>query len=92
MKKGILLAVGILLSFSSFAITGEYDYSEMETEFSIENFDIEEDVSLGGGSQLTCTCFGGPGNYRYQCKPIRKTCYGGPGHYPYDCYVCPQPR
>ena len=38
----------------------------------------------------TCTCFGGPGNYSYQCQPVAKTCYGGPGNYPYTCWVCPQ--
>jgi hypothetical protein len=38
---------------------------------------------------LSCTCYGGPGNYAYQCAPIQKTCYGGPGMYPYQCSVCP---
>ena len=40
-------------------------------------------------SGLSCTCYGGPGNYAYQCAPIQKTCYGGPGMYPYQCSVCP---
>lgn len=38
---------------------------------------------------LSCTCYGGPGNYAYQCAPTPKTCYGGPGMYPYQCSVCP---
>lgn len=41
-------------------------------------------------SNLTCTCYGGPGNYPSPCAPIRKTCYGGPGNYPYECSVCPE--
>jgi hypothetical protein len=56
-----------------------------------ETLEIANSQSENHNAQVafSCTCYGGPGYYRYECAPVAKTCYGGPGYYPYTCWVCP---
>lgn len=62
-------------------LTNDFNEAEQMINSQQDNNDIQE--------TLSCTCYGGPGNYRYQCAPVAKTCYGGPGNYQYTCYTCP---
>jgi hypothetical protein len=61
-----------------------------DDSYKIEKYVVVEVKPDSHRNQLSCTCYGGPGNYPYQCAPITKTCYGGPGMYPYSCSVCPK--
>ena len=84
--KAILLLTLILSA--NVAFSAQESVSLVDAKHTIQEVLISEsqtDLKVA----LSCVCYGGPGNYRYECPPVAKLCQGGPGNYTYTCYVCP---
>ena len=79
------------VNLGPFAVTVHAGGRDVSVIFELKKIDLNQrKISLYGAEmEKSCTCVGGPGNYKYKCAPIQKTCHGGPGMYPYTCYVCP---
>lgn len=76
----LILQGNVWASQSQLLFNGFYENQEL----------INSQQENNNNEELSCICYGGPGNYRYQCAPVVTICYGGPGNYPYPCSRCQQ--
>jgi hypothetical protein len=90
MKKMICLSFLFASLLAPLAQAETISSGYVETETSHIGTNLISSCAESASTNLSCTCYGGPGNYPYPCAPITTTCYGGPGNYPYPCTICPQ--